>query len=390
MIQLNINGNKFEFPEGKTLLESIESVGHSVPKLCHHKALLPYGACRLCLVEVHEEGRNTSIQASCSYPALNGLSIFTDTDRVKRARKIVAELLLARCPDSENIRRIAFDLGVGEPRIKKKYDDCVYCGLCVRICEERMGRNAVSFSGRGPGKKVEPPFGKQNEMCWTCGACNFICPVGKKVSDLTSMNVPIPIPNLFNLGLDSKPAIHILYPQAVPNTPMIDKEKCIYLNHEACKICETVCEAKAINYEQKEEKLELNVGAIVLSPGFELFDPKIKPELGYGLFPNVITSLEFERILSASGPFSGHVLRPSDRQPPKRIAFLQCVGSRDFERDYCSSVCCMYATKEALIAKEHVGGNLECDIFFMDIRAHGKGFDEYYQRAINNGVNYIR
>ncbi len=390
MIQLNINGNKFEFPEGKTLLESIESVGLSVPKLCHHKALLPYGACRLCLVEIHQEGRKPVVQASCSYPVIEGLSVFTDTDRVKRARKIVAELLLARCPDSENIRRIAFDMGVGEPRIKKKFDDCVYCGLCVRICEERMGRNAVGFSGRGPGKKVEPPFGKQNEMCWTCGACNFICPVGKKVSDLTSMNVPIPIPDPFNLGLDSKPAIHILYPQAVPNTPMIDKEKCIYLKYEECKICETVCEAKAINYEQEEEKIELNVGAIVLSPGFELFDPKIKPELGYGLFPNVITSLEFERILNASGPFSGHVLRPSDRQKPKRIAFLQCVGSRDCDRDYCSSVCCMYATKEALIAKEHVGGNLECDIFFMDIRAHGKGFDEYYQRAINNGVNYIR
>ncbi len=390
MIQLTINGNRFEFPEGKTLLEAIESVGLSVPKLCYHKALLPYGACRLCLVEIHQEGRNTTVQASCSYPALNGLSVFTDTDRVKRARKIVAELLLARCPESENIRRIAFDLGVGEPRIKKKYDDCVYCGLCVRICEERMGRNAVSFSGRGSGKKVEPPFGKHNEMCWTCGACNFICPVGKKVSDLTSLSVPIQIPNPFNLGLDNKPAIHILYPQAVPNTPMIDKEKCIYLNHEACKICETVCGAKAINYQQEEEKIELNVGAIILSPGFELFDPKVKPELGYGIYPNVITSLEFERILSASGPFSGHVLRPSDRQTPKRIAFIQCVGSRDFERDYCSSVCCMYATKEALIAKEHVGGNLECDIFFMDVRAHGKGFDEYYQRAINNGVNYIR
>ncbi|MBU1473156.1 FAD-dependent oxidoreductase, partial [Patescibacteria group bacterium] len=122
----------------------------------------------------------------------------------------------------------------------------------------------------------------------------------------------------------------------------------------------------------------------------EIFDPSVKKELGYGRYPNVITALQFERILSASGPFSGHVLRPSDRQPPKRIAFLQCVGSRDFERDYCSSVCCMYATKEALIAKEHAGGNLECDIFFMDVRAHGKGFDEYYQRAINNGVNYIR
>jgi heterodisulfide reductase subunit A len=390
MIQLTINGNEFEFPEGKSLLESIESIGITVPTLCHNKALTPYGACRLCLVEVRQDRGNSSIQSSCTYPAMNGLSVLTDTERVKRARKIVAELLLARCPDSETIRRIAFDLGVGEPRIKKKNDDCVYCGLCVRMCEERMGRNVVSFSGRGPTKIVEPPFGKHNEMCWTCGACDFICPTGKKVSDLTSKNLPISIPNPFNLGLDSKPAIHILYPQAVPNIPVIDREKCIHLNYDACKICETVCEAKAINYQQEEEKLELNVGAIVLSPGFEIFDPKIKPEFGYGIYPNVITSLEFERILSASGPFSGHVLRPSDRQTPKRIAFLQCVGSRDTERDYCSSVCCMYATKEALIAKEHLSGNLECDIYFMDVRAHGKGFDEYYQRAINNGVNYIR
>ena len=390
MIQLTINGNKYELPDGKSLLQSIESVGLSVPKLCHHKALLPYGACRLCLVEIHQEGRFPSIQASCSYPAMNGLSIFTDSDRVKRARKIVAELLVARCPDSENIRRIAFDLGVGEPRIKKKNDDCVYCGLCVRMCEERMGRDVISFSGRGPNKKVEPPFGKHNEMCWSCGACNFICPTNKVVTNLTSINELIPIPNPFNLGLDSKPAIHILYPQAVPNTPMIDKEKCIHLNYDECKICETVCEAKAINFLQQEEKIELNVGAVVLSPGFELFDPKIKPELGYGIFPNVITSIEFERILSASGPYSGHVLRPSDRIAPKRIAFIQCVGSRDCERDYCSSVCCMYATKEALIAKEHMGGNLDCDIFFMDVRAHGKGFDEYYQRAISSGVQYIR
>ncbi|MCP5104185.1 MAG: CoB--CoM heterodisulfide reductase iron-sulfur subunit A family protein, partial [bacterium] len=203
-------------------------------------------------------------------------------------------------------------------------------------------------------------------------------------------NVPESIPNPHNLGLDPRPAVHILYPQAVPNIPVIDKDKCIHLNHEACKICEEVCEAKAIDYEQKEEKVELNVGAVVLSPGFELFDAGIKEELGYGRYPNVITSLEFERVLSASGPFAGKVLRPHDMKTPKRIAFIQCVGSRDHERDYCSSVCCMYATKEALIAKEHVGGDLDCDIFFMDIRAFSKGYDEYYQRAESSGVNYIR
>ena len=132
------------------------------------------------------------------------------------------------------------------------------------------------------------------------------------------------------------------------------------------------------------------MGAIVLAPGYEVFDARLKKDLGYGRFPNVLTSLEFERILSASGPYSGHVFRPFDRQEPKRIAFLQCVGSRDVEHDYCSSVCCMYATKEAIIAKEHLGEGLQCDIFFMDLRAFGKGFEQYYHRAQDLGVRYIR
>jgi len=158
-----------------------------------------------------------------------------------------------------------------------------------------------------------------------------------------------------------------------------------------CLLCVEACGAKAINHGMDIEGLvTIDVGAIILCPGFEAFDPSVKPELGYGRYPNVITSLQFERILSASGPFSGKVLRPSDNKPPKRIAFLQCVGSRDYERDYCSSVCCMYATKEAIMAKEHVGKDLECDIFFMDVRAFGKGFEQYYERAKKEGVNYIR
>jgi heterodisulfide reductase subunit A-like polyferredoxin len=157
-----------------------------------------------------------------------------------------------------------------------------------------------------------------------------------------------------------------------------------------CGECERRCEANAIIYDQKEEMLELNVGAVILAPGYEIFDAKLKPDYGYGRFPNVVNALEFERILSASGPYSGTVLRPSDNKKPHRIAFIQCVGSRDSERDYCSSICCMYATKEAIIAKEHAGEDLECDIFFMDLRAFSKGFEEYYQRAKELGVNYIR
>ena len=157
-----------------------------------------------------------------------------------------------------------------------------------------------------------------------------------------------------------------------------------------CHLCETACEAHAIDYLQREQDLELNVGAVVLAPGYQIFDARLKKDLGYGRFPNVLTALEFERILSASGPYSGQVRRPFDRQEPKRIAFLQCVGSRDFEHDYCSSVCCMYATKEAIIAKEHLGEGLQCDIFFMDLRAFGKGFEQYYHRAQDLGVRYIR
>ncbi len=390
MASLTIDNTHVEVDQGTTLLQAIEKIGGKVPTLCHHKALTPYGACRLCLVEVHAAGRPPVIQASCSYPALDGISVFTHTERVNRARRIVAELLLARCPDAEPIRRVAAELGVRETRIQKKNDDCIYCGLCVRMCREKMGRAAIGFSGRGARRKLEPPLGKHNPVCWTCGACDFVCPTGKKISALTSANAPLPISNPHNRGLDQRAAISILYPQAVPNKPAIDAETCVHLQHGRCGICDEVCGVKAIDYDQKPEKLELNVGAVVLSPGYEIFDAKLKPDLGYGKFRNVITALEFERILSASGPFQGKVLRPSDLKTPKRIAFIQCVGSREAERDYCSSVCCMYATKEALIAKEHIGEDLQCDIFFMDVRAFGKGFEAYYERAKAHGVNYIR
>ncbi len=390
MIALTINERAAEVEKGTHLLAAIETLGLKVPTLCHHKALGAYGACRLCVVEVHVPGRAPSLQASCSYPALPGLSVFTDTERVRKARRIVAELLLARCPDSEVIRRIAAEHGVSEPRIAKKNDDCVSCGLCVRMCAQRMGRGAVGFTGRGPRRKVGPPYGKHNAMCWTCGACDFVCPVGRKVMSQASGNAPVPIPDAYNMNLCSRPAVHILYPQAIPNKPVIDRENCLRLTQDACGICEAVCEAKAIDYAQQDETVELSVGAVVLAPGFEVFDARRKEELGYGRHANVITSVEFERILSASGPFAGEVMRPSDRKHPRRIAFIQCVGSRDHERDYCSSVCCMYATKEAVIAKEHAGDDLQCDVFFMDIRAFSKGFEAYYEAAKKRGVEYIR
>ncbi|MHB1275342.1 MAG: FAD-dependent oxidoreductase, partial [Candidatus Humimicrobiaceae bacterium] len=157
-----------------------------------------------------------------------------------------------------------------------------------------------------------------------------------------------------------------------------------------CLQCVEVCKLEAIYHDMPvEELIEIDVGAIVMAPGYKIFDAKEKLELGYGRFPNVVTAIEFERILSASGPYSGKVRRPSDDSAPKRIAFIQCVGSRETERDYCSSACCMFATKEAIIAMEHEHG-IECTIFFIDMRAFGKGFDAYYERAKQLGIKYIR
>lgn len=211
------------------------------------------------------------------------------------------------------------------------------------------------------------------DLCVSCGRCENECP--QTVSDE------------FNQDLNERTAIYKPYPQAFPNAYVIDKENCI-----ECGACEEVCARNAIDHDMEEEVVDLEVGAVILSPGFEVFDAQLKGEYGFGVYDNVVTSLQFERILSASGPNQGHVVRPSDGKEPKKIAFIQCVGSRepDKGRDYCSGVCCMYATKEAMVAQEHVPG-LETAIFCMDVRAYGKGFEQYYDRARNeHGIRYVK
>ncbi|TET19484.1 CoB--CoM heterodisulfide reductase iron-sulfur subunit A family protein [Candidatus Bathyarchaeota archaeon] len=211
------------------------------------------------------------------------------------------------------------------------------------------------------------------EKCTGCGLCAEFCPVDAI--------------DVFNKGLSDRTAIHINYPQAVPLVYMIDRELCI-----GCGLCKNVCLADAINYSDQEKEVKLNVGAVILAPGIEEFNAKLKSEYGYGRYPNVVTSIEFERILSASGPFMGRVQRPSDGDIPRKIAFIQCVGSRDITcgNGYCSSVCCMYATKEAVIAREHMI-QVEPTIFYIDLRAYGKDFDKYIERAKNEyGVRFVR
>jgi heterodisulfide reductase subunit A-like polyferredoxin len=176
-----------------------------------------------------------------------------------------------------------------------------------------------------------------------------------------------------------------------PERAVAEAQRCLNCRQcLGCGICLEACEPEAIVYSQQEEVQEIRVGSVILAPGFDEFDARQKSQYGYGRYANVVTSIEFERMLSATGPFSSTVMRPSEGEIPRTIAWIQCVGSRDQEHDYCSSVCCMYATKEAVIAKEHIDF-IEPTIFYIDIRAHGKEFDTYYERAKEeHGVRYVR
>ena len=218
------------------------------------------------------------------------------------------------------------------------------------------------------------------DKCIACGECARKCP--KKVDDA------------FNAGLNKRKAAHILYDQTVPLKYALDADNCIYLQKGKCGICAKVCPANAINFDDKPTKRTVTVGSVVLAPGFETFDPSSYPSYAYARLPDVITSIEFERLLSASGPHQGHILRPSDASEPKRIAWLQCVGSRAMnscDNDYCSNVCCMYALKQALVTADHAHGSDHDEaIFFMDVRAHNKNFEQYYEQAKDKGIRIIK
>ena len=216
--------------------------------------------------------------------------------------------------------------------------------------------------------------------CIACGLCAEKCPTK--------------VDNEYDAGLAKRKSIHVRYAQAVPLKYAIDPINCIFLIKGKCKVCEKLCPAKAINFEDKEKELTIQAGAIIISPGCEVFDPKVYDIYGYQKSPNIVTSLEFERMLSASGPLGGHLIRSSDKKEPKKIAWIQCVGSRDVHegaRAYCSAVCCTYAIKEALVAKEHAKGELDTAIFFIDMRTYGKDFERYYNRAEEEaGVRFIK
>jgi len=216
------------------------------------------------------------------------------------------------------------------------------------------------------------------DKCTGCTTCVEYCPVE--------------YPDQFNQEISQNKAVHVYFSQAIPLISYID-ESCIYLKEKKCRICEGVCQNEAIDLEQKPEKVEVNVGAIILSSGIEPFDPKVKDEYGYGKMQNVVTSMDYERLLSSTGPYEGEVLRTSDKKHPKKIAWIQCVGSRRVtpgDNSYCSGVCCTYTQKQVILTKDH-DTDTTCTIFHNDIRSFGKDFERYYERAEQlPGVEFIR
>jgi heterodisulfide reductase subunit A-like polyferredoxin len=275
-------------------------------------------------------------------------------------------------------------------------NDCAMCILSPKLVRASRHPN-IDLLTLSEVKKVEGEAGDfkvtvyrhprfvYEDKCVGCGACAEKCPAKT--------------PNEFDQSMAYRKAIYVPFPQATPMKYTVDQSKCLYFKmlakgkEGACLLCEKACEAEAINHKMEGEELEISAGSIIVATGFDMIDPKIISEYGYGVYENVITGLEFERMLNAAGPTKGKVARISDGEVPKKIAFIQCYGSRDVHHGcrYCSRVCCMYAMKEAMLAKEHESSIEDITIYYMDIRAYGKGFEDYYKRSEDDGViKYFR
>jgi len=268
--------------------------------------------------------------------------------------------------------------------------DCSQCILTPRMVEVAQHPNITlytyaeldsleGFIGNFTAKIRLKAKSVDHSKCTGCGACLQKCPQKR-------------IPSEFNAGLGTRTAIYVPFPQAVPNKPVIDREHCNYYKRGKCKICEATCPTGAIEWDKEDEILTEQVGAIVITTGFNVKGTDFFPEYGYGQYKDVITGLQFERLASASGPTLGEIRRPSDGTIPKKIVFIACAGSRDEAKGipYCSKICCMYTAKHAMLYQHKVHDG-ESTVFYMDIRAAGKNYEEFVRRAIEEDhVNYVR
>jgi len=269
--------------------------------------------------------------------------------------------------------------------------DCSQCILTPKMVEVSKHpkiklmtysevQEVAGYVGNFKVKILKKPTYVEADKCTLCDECTKVC--------------PIVVPNEFDMGLTGRRAIYIPFPQAIPATYTLDDKACpgMFDTAIACGKCADVCKPKAINFDMKPEIVEIDVGAIVVATGYDLYDKALMAEYGYGKYPDVLDGLQFERLLSASGPTRGRILRPSDKKEPKEVVFIQCVGSRDPELHwpYCSKICCMYTAKHAMLYKHHVHDG-QAYIFYIDIRSGGKSYEEFVHRAVEeDGVLYLR
>ncbi len=383
LVNITIDGKPIQVEEGSYVLQAARELGIEIPTLCYYEHMAPYAACRLCAVEARDQKGWSKIVTACNYPAWDGLEVLTDTPRVINSRRVNLEMLLSRCAPVPVLQQLADELGIKEPRWGTGTDTCIKCGLCVRICDEIVGAHALAFGDRGINREITTPFKLESEDCILCGACARYCPTGHiKMTDIEGRILHS------ELTLGPNAAIRIPFRQAIPNVPRIYTNQCIHMKTGGCMLCAKVCPKDCISFDCKDEIEEFDIGAVVVATGFDDFDPTPMKQFGYGEYPNVLTSGEFEQMNNAASPTNGKIVMESG-QEPRAIAIFHCIGSRDEDHHkYCSRVCCMYALKFAHLVKEKT--NAEVYQLYIDMRTFGKGYEEFYQRLLDEGVHVVR
>jgi len=387
MVTLKIDGKEVQVPEETPILKAAEIAGVWIPTLCHSDLFEPYGVCRLCVVEA-VRGKRSRVVTSCNYPVREGITVLTNSPKIQWIRKTIMELMVSRWPNVKVVRELAQKIGVDKPRFvslerDEAEDSCILCGKCVNVCRDVVQANVIAFANRGIKREVVLPFGVQSEACILCGACAHVCPTGHIKMVVEDYRGKKPE---FTLG--PKTPIYVPTLQAVPRVPVIDASSCIHFKTGGCETCATVCEPHAVDYSMQDEIVEIEVGQVLISTGFDLFDASAMAQYGYGRLDNVYSSLEFESILNSTGPTGGKIVMKSGKEP-RAVGIIHCIGSRDTNHHaYCSRVCCMYALKFAHLVRDRTDAAIYQ--FYIDMRAFGKGYEEFYNRLLDEGVTMIR
>lgn len=383
--EIQIDGKSVEVEEGSFLLNAIEDLGIQVPALCRYPFLPPRPVCRLCVVEITEPGGEPKIIESCSYTVQKtGLKVRTDTPEVIARRQQALRNMIKRCAENDVLKKLAADLDVRDVKWGSENVSCIYCKLCIRVCDELVGANALSYQKVREEDGDTTPIKVDADKCILCGSCAMVCPTNHiQMVDESDRAI-----NHRDLELGPNAAISLSFRQAVPNVPRIHTEDCIHFKLGGCGVCAEVCPKDCIDYNQQDKLEEHEVGTVIIATGFQDFDPTPMKQYGYGRYPNVISAIEFEKMNNAASPTGGKILLENGEEP-RSIAILHCIGSRDDNyHKYCSRVCCMYASKFAHLVKEKTSAEVyQC---YIDMRCFGKGYEEFYKRILDEGVNVVR